>query len=38
MIKKMVLEYSHGQMEENMKDNGKMGNNMVKENTIMPRE
>jgi hypothetical protein len=32
-IKSMVMEYIFGLMEENMKANGRMGNNMAKVNT-----
>lgn len=37
-IKSMVMGYTSGQMEENMKVNGRMENNMEKANTLQLME
>lgn len=38
MIREMDLVYLHGQMVGDMKDSGKMGNNMAKANILARRE
>lgn len=37
-IKRKDMEFSNGQMENNIKDIGKMANNMVKEYLLIKKE